>query len=256
MTINALRGRATPQLDADSLPIGEANREITACPNCTRPLASGAGRCPGCGVHLLLGVQIAKAATFVLFGVAGGILLGALIAGAIFATRAAPVAVPAASTAPVVSLQPVASTAPGGPGGTAIPTASLSALRQSAELNARLMAGVAALEVVLIDDDFDTTAAARTLRLLASDLAIGTDVAPRIGRWSAAADLGARLKVLYLEASAAAREGLSASHSNAAAYRAAAERMVIVLGGIAALDAESRDIAELAGVVLPTVTAR
>lgn len=254
MTINALRGRAT-QLDTDSLPIGEANSEITACPNCTRPLASGSRRCSGCGVRLLLGVRVAKAATFALFGVAGGILLGATIAGVIFASRT-PVAAPAASTAPLVSPQPAASTQPVGPGGTAIPTASLSALRQTAELNARLMAGVAALEAVLVDDDFDTPAAARTLRLLASDLAIGTDVAPRIDRWSAAGGLGSRLKGLYLDASATAREGLSASLSNAAAYRAAAERMVVVLGGIAAFDAESRDLAEVAGVVLPAVTPR
>jgi hypothetical protein len=255
MTINVLRGRAARNVESvESLPIGDVDTSITSCPKCSRPLATGSRRCPGCGARLLLGVQVARAAVFMLVGIAGGVMTGGVLAAVLFTAQAGPQTVPTASAAPIASIAPVPAASSVAPAPRpAIPTASLSALRQTAELNGRLMAGVAALDAVLADDTFDTVAAARTLRLLAADLAIGLDVAPRIDRWSRAGGLGTRVRALYASASEAAREGLKASLANERAYRDASMRMVNLLAGIAPLDAESRELARVAGITLPAV---
>jgi hypothetical protein len=256
MTINVLRGRAARNaVPVDTLPIGDLDTNISNCPKCSRPLATGSRRCPGCGSRLLLNVQLARAAVFVLVGIAGGILTGVVIAAVTFSGQARPLPVPAAPAVPIASpvAVPAASTRPGTVPGAAIPIGALSALRQTAELNGRLMVGVAALEAVLAEESIDTVAARRTLRLLAADLAIGLDVAPRIDRWSQAGDLGARTRSLYLAASDAARQGLKASLSNQLAYTNAATEMVRLLGGLGPLDAESRELADVAGITLPAV---
>lgn len=263
MTINVLRGRAARNSGTadpvESLPIGEVDSAITSCPNCARPLAVGARRCPGCGSRLLLGVQLARATVFVMVGIAGGLLAGGVLASVIYSSGVVttPAPVPVASTAPIASgaplPQPSAKPAPSSAPAQSIPTASLSALRQMAALNARLLAGAALLQTEVDSNAFDAPSAARILRVLASDLAIGIDTAPRIDRWHEAGDLGARLRALYADASTAARSGLGASLSNEAAYRAASERMIAVLGGITSLADESRVLADRAGISLPTV---
>ena len=54
----------------------------------------------------------------------------------------------------------------------------------------------------------------------------------------------------YLAVQATAAEGLSASIRNDTAYRAAAEKMIALLGGLDAVDAQLRDVAGGAGVSL------
>jgi hypothetical protein len=61
----------------ESLAIGEINQTVFDCPNCSRPLALGARRCPGCGTHLVLGVPLVKASVLGGVGLAIGIAHGA-----------------------------------------------------------------------------------------------------------------------------------------------------------------------------------
>ena len=61
------RGRGTPT--ASSLPIGELDANIFACPACSRPLGTGTRRCPGCATRLIAGVKASRAVVFV--GVGG-----------------------------------------------------------------------------------------------------------------------------------------------------------------------------------------
>src|SRR4029453_5165008 len=66
---------------AEKISIGEIEPTIFSCPSCQRPLAIGAHRCPGCGTHLMLGVQGGKASVFVVAGLALGLALGGAFAG-------------------------------------------------------------------------------------------------------------------------------------------------------------------------------
>src|SRR5712671_1260637 len=87
-----------------TMAIGELDQTIFECPSCSRPLALGARRCPGCGTRLIAGVTLGKASSFVAVGLAIGLLAGTG-GGIVFGFSHAPVPAPAAAV--------------GGPGSTA-----------------------------------------------------------------------------------------------------------------------------------------
>lgn len=255
MTINVLRGRAAraPEAAAEPLPIGDEDGQIFACPTCGRPLATGASRCPGCGTHLLLGVQIRRAALFIVAGVAAGLLVGIALA-IVIAIASRPAAVlPGTGTNAVPDAPPAPTAAPIVDPAPAIPAMSLAAFSQSANVNVRLGGSVSALQAQLAASEFDTIAVATTIRAIAADAAMGSDLAPRLAAWSDARDLAATLRGFYADVRATARRGLAASLTNAEAYRIAAAEMIVALGGLGAIDARTQDLAASAGMSVPKV---
>lgn len=267
MTINVLRGRRAAVPDPApaapvALPIGDDDSDIFSCPSCARPLATGARRCPGCGTRLLMGVQAARASVFVALGLAVGLMIGAVVGVvAVTPTPADPAqtgasavpAVPGASglaAASAPAIPPAATSAPANP---AVPPAARTALTQTATMNARLVTGLPTLEAALAAPTLDTGAVAGVLRSMTADAAFAKDVAAKLRGWPAAASVGAALGTFYEDIRATALDGLAASLGNEAAYRAAAQRMVGILYGLAPLDAASRDIAREAGLTLPAV---
>ncbi|HEU0237481.1 MAG TPA: hypothetical protein VFR14_13665 [Candidatus Limnocylindrales bacterium] len=265
MTINVLRGRGgarrgTQEALPEPLPIGD-DSDIFNCPACARPLAVGARRCPGCGTRLLLGVQVRRAVVFVAGGIAGGLLvasafvlvslnLGLAAVRPEALAPAQPVASAIAEPAPVASVAPLPSAAPVVP---AIPPASVSALARTAEMNVRIAAGIPVLQAALAEATVDTGVVAEVLRSMTADAAYAAGAADRLGRWDDAAYVSAGLSALYADIRATARDGLAKSLGSEPAYRAAAERMLVVLAGLAPLDAASRDLAGVAGIELPVV---
>lgn len=266
MTINVLRGRVGDERDADSepvsapvgMPIGEADAEIFNCPVCTRPLARGVRRCPGCKTRLVLAIPLGRAALFTVVGfLVGALAGGGLVVGATAASRSGdggdpsrpggvpPVASP--STIPVTpSHSPATSPAPSG-----VPSAALAALGQSVTMNGRLLAGGATLRAALADSTFDTALVVRTLRSLNADAAWAADATKRLETWTEGRPLAADLGAFYASVRETAREALQASMSNAESYRRSAGTMAEVLDAIPELDAASRALAGRAGINLP-----
>jgi len=248
-----------PELPA-ALPIGEEDAAIFNCPACARPLATGARRCPGCGIHLVLGVPVKRASVFVAVGTSFGILLGAGFTGAML-TRAQALAAsaaaipPTSASAPSVAPSTSASASPAEtPVPPAVPAAARAALIQSATLHGRLRTGVSTLEAALAAPRFDTAEVAQALRSLASTSALGVDMAGRLSEWPDAATLATDLESFYDQVRAVARSGLAASLRNEPAYRAAATDMVTLAGGLPALDDETRRFAASAGIEMPPST--
>ena len=79
MTVNVARRRAaaiaTPSTEAPTA-IGEFEPTTFACPACTRPLAIGARRCPGCGTRFIMRVELRRASLFIGFGLLTGLMVG------------------------------------------------------------------------------------------------------------------------------------------------------------------------------------
>ena len=266
MTINVLRGRGgarrgTREALPEPLPIGDDDSDIFNCPSCARPLAVGARRCPGCRTRLLLGVQVKRAAVFVAGGIAAGlafasafVVLSVNVGLASVELREGAPAQPAASAiaepAPAASVAPVVSAAPVAP---AIPPASVSALARTAEMNARIAAGIPILQAALAEPSVDTAVVAEVFRAMTADAAYAAGAAERLGGWDDAAYVSTGLSALYGDVRATAREGLAKSLGSEPAYRTSAEKMLAVLAGLAPLDAASRDLAEVAGIDLPLV---
>jgi hypothetical protein len=139
----------------------------------------------------------------------------------------------------------------------AIPAAAVSALSQSALVDQRLAADGAALAASLSARSPSTAEIARSLRALASNAAFGDRIAPDIGTWSVGSPLSSGLVELYADVGRTAREGLSASLNNRAAYVAAGRAMLAVLADLPELDAAARVLAgsidlELVPLDLPT----
>jgi hypothetical protein len=262
MTTNVLRGRRAArgrrhEAEPAPLPIGGEDSEIFNCPTCSRPLAAGARRCPGCRTRLLLGVPLKRAGVFVAAGIAlGMVLTTAFVAVSIGLGRpadaaAGPTPLPAATAgAPAVSPPPVATVGPPLP---AIPTAAVAALERTAQMNARLAAHIPALTAALAEPSLDTFDVASILRSMTADAAYAAGAAERLGTWDDAADVSAGLGSVYAQMRATALEALSKSLASENAYRTAATRMLVVLAGLAPLDAASRDLAAEAGIELPAV---
>jgi len=93
---------------------------------------------------------------------------------------------------------------------------------------------------------------ALTLRGISSDALLGTDLANRMIGWTEASALRADLTAFYATVEDSAHDGLAASITNRPAYQTAAARMLVVLGGIAAVDAETQRFAASVGLDLPS----
>jgi hypothetical protein len=251
MALNVLRGRSGDQAAVDDvMEIGAADVEVVSCPRCNRPIASNAGRCPGCGTHFLLGVPVRRASVFIAVGAVVGLLFGGTTVGAAMtlqSTAGPTVLDPTASVAPVASRAPAASAAPA----VVAPAAALSALRQAVAIDARLASGVDALRSSLAAQPFESFAVASTLRALAADAAVGADAANRLRPWADASAAQAQLAALYDDVRAVARDALTAALANTDAYRASANRMLQVLAQVTVADATARALAASAGLSLP-----
>ena len=262
MTVDALRGksaRSAGRGESDALPIGEADANIFDCPSCGRPLATGTSRCPGCSTRLLAGVKATKAGGFIATGVVIGALVGGGIMGAV-AILAQPAAVAVVGTPTVVtpSAAPAASAAapstPAPVAGPAVPATAVSALRQSALLNQRLIADAGRLSAALALAEPSSVEIARALRTLAADALFGDRIAPDVADWANAAAVSTGLVDFYATIGGTAREGLSNSLNNTAAYVAAGQDMLAVMTGLPALDAAARAVATPAGIELAPLT--
>jgi hypothetical protein len=236
--------------------IGEADANIVACPACARPLDAGASKCPSCGTRMIAGVRAGRALGFVASGLLVGLIVGTSVTGAVaIATR--PVVdsgtptTPAASTAPGASVAPVASAVPVGV--PTIPTAAVSAIRQSSVLNQRLADDAARLATALAARPISTAELAKVLRSLSASAQQGERLAPQVARWSSAAGLSVTLQTMYAEVGTTARDGLAASLRNDAAYRDASRRMLTVLAVLGAVETETRPLAAEAGLDLPAL---
>ena len=281
MTVDAARRprRRTPAAKADpepmlvppaSIAIGEIDQTIFECPSCSRPLALGARRCPGCGTHLVRGVTLSKASGFVAVGLAVGLLTGfggAVVLGLSHAPVAPAVRANASagpvtganrgangSAGPTATAQTATSTTPTPTAPTRIPPVTGSALTQVVGTNGRLAADRAALKAALGAASFDPSEVAQILRTISAESVFGKQVAGRLAGWSGSSAVGEELATFYGSVHDAAAEGLVASVRNAAAYRSAANAMVRLLDDLPAIDGAVRAVAASAGLDLPVAT--
>ena len=261
MAINALLG-SSGTYDAystySSMPIGEEDRNIFNCPVCSRPLATGVRRCPGCRTRLLIGVPMARASVFASFGLLVGLGMGAVLgatalggggkAGAPGPT--APVIGVLPSDAPSASIPPSPTVRPSVP---AVPGTARAAMGQVGTLADRLAKAGDDLRFALDQPELDGVEVAETLRTMNSTAAFGVDVAHRLATWNAAERLADDLESFYEEIRRTARAGLSASVRNESAYRASATEMLVVLDKLAPLLDEARSLALTIDVDLPRI---
>lgn len=270
MTVNAVRRArrrpASPDSDSmgppsESLAIGEIDQTVFDCPRCTRPLAMGTHRCPGCRTRLLAGVPLTKASGFVATGLALGLAFGAAGGAAFGLTRALPAAAPtpivAASAAPIAGGQPgstarpLSSLAPGSGGTSGMPSISSSALVQAASVNDRLHAAEASLRSALATSRFDASDVAQILRTISADTVYGQQLAGKIAAWSGSAAVGGNIGLAYNGIHDTAVEALVQSVTNATAYKQSASAMIRLLAGLSAVDAQIAAVATANGVALP-----
>ena len=127
----------------------------------------------------------------------------------------------------------------------------MSALKLTVAVDDRLVASAAMLRPGAPGAS-DPVAIAAILRSIAADSAWGLDVVGRLGEWPAAAGLQAQLRDHYTAIAAAARDGLGATITSAAAYRAAAKRMLTLADQLPALRAASVELATANGITLPS----
>jgi len=276
MTVNAARrtrrraGAPPPTplpAPVESLAIGEINQTVFDCPKCARPLAMGARRCPRCGTRLVLGVPMAKASVIASFGLAVGLVLGA-VGGMVFGmTRLSGIALPgpaavAPSAAPAGALTnptvapTTATPAPPSPSAgnvqTEMPSLTRSALAQAITVNDRLTAAAATLKTALAAKSFDASEVAQILRTISADSVYGEQLAGRVSSWSGSATLGDDLATAYGSIHDVAAEGLVASVQDVPAYRQTGRAMLTLLAGLGAIDAQVRVVAEANEVVIPS----
>ncbi|HKG57406.1 MAG TPA: hypothetical protein VKA85_09165 [Candidatus Limnocylindrales bacterium] len=236
------------------LVIGEPDKNIFNCPNCTRPLSVGASRCPGCRTRLILATPARKATIFILVGAIAGLVMAWGVSAAFAVTSAAVTPGPESSVLPsspaAATSVPVAAT----PFIPAIPPTSRSALSQAGALNVRLSDGARLLQTALGERDLDSAAVADILRSLAADASFGEGLATRLAAWPQGAAVAHDLGLLYASVRGTAVDGLNNSINNDPAYRDAAQKMLGVLGGMTPLDGRMRTLAGIANVVLPPAT--
>ncbi len=240
---------------APSLPIGEIDARIFACPACTRPLDSGTSRCPGCATRLIAGVKASRAFAFVGVGGIGGVVLGAGLVAIVSLVGARP-AMTGVLPAPAVvtpSQAPIPS-APAPVVEAGIPSSALSALRQSTLLNQRVLDDAARLTAALATAKPSGSQIAPILRSMASTATFGQRLAPTVGDWDRAAAVSANLVAFYAAIARTADEGLSSSLWSTQTYVAAGERMLEIVAGLDGLDTASREVAASADLQLPPLT--
>lgn len=236
--------------------IGETDAKVFICPRCARPLSDGTSRCPGCGVRLVMGVMLHRAAGILVLGA----VLGALGGGAVTAVAispqsqaSSPAAVVTPSIAPTASSSSVPPSQPGVLPGASVPQAAISALNGTAVVNGRIALDAATLSAALAAKDGSTIDIARALRSLAADAALGNDVAARLASWHDAATAETELEAFYRTMGDTARDALQAPFSDTSGYRAEAARMLRLLAGLGGVDATSRTLASSIDLELPPV---
>jgi hypothetical protein len=242
---------------APSLPIGEIDANIVACPACSRPLDSGTRRCPGCATRLIAGVKATRAIGFIFVGGLAGTVLGGGLVAAISFLGTRPVEAVVAPAPAVVrpSQAPIASApAPAPAVDPGIPTSALSALRQSTLLNQRVLDDAARLTAALATTTPSSSEIAPILRSMASTAMFGQRLAPTVGGWAQAEKVSTDLVAFYAAIIETADQGLSSSLSSDRTYVAAGERMLKFMAGLDALDAASRTLAAAADLELPPLT--
>jgi hypothetical protein len=248
---------------SESLAIGEIDQTVFACPACARPLALGARHCPGCGTHLILGVQAKRASIFVVGGLAAGVVLAGMLGAAGSAidkaardatAAAAAAAVPSGFT-PVASVSPSptadpAPTTPGTGTDSSVPGLTRSALAQAAAVDDRLAASSTALTAALSAPKFDTYGLSQILRATSAEAVLGLQLSSYVGTWPRGHALSGEMTSFYTTVQQTAAEGLSASIRNEKAYRTAGLKMLDLLRGLDLVDGHVRDLAADAGVVI------
>ncbi|MGH2477274.1 MAG: hypothetical protein ACRDIL_18595 [Candidatus Limnocylindrales bacterium] len=254
MTIEASGGKASRfgrrSAATVGLPIGEADANIFNCPACARPLAVRTSRCPGCATRLVAGVRATKAAGFVIVGLLAGLMVGggsvavvtAVTRPATITVDAPPIVTPSQAVLP--TSRPVPPVDPG------IPTAALTALRQSTVVNQRLLADADKLAAALAASPAGKDIAP-ILRSLAANAGFGDGLAPSIAAWDDGLAVSQGLVTFYAAIGGVAQNGLAASLSNTRAYVDAGKRMMAVIDGMTDLDAASRVLAASADLELP-----
>ena len=250
------QGRPQRQHDAASLPIGEVDANIFACPACSRPLGTGTRRCPSCGTGLVAGVRLSRVAVFVGVGLFSGMIASAGLMAVLSRGPARPADVAIAPPAPIVQASQVPIVPDPGPVTVAgIPTGAVSALRQSTFLNQRVLSDAGRLEAVLAESRPSGGEIAPILRSLASSAAFGARLAPTVGEWDKGTAVSQDLVVFYAEIAGTANEGLSASLADSRSFIASAHRMLRILAGLDGIDAASRTLAGSADIELPPLEA-
>ena len=257
MTTNAMHDSKSTDgksREAKGLAIGETDANVFNCPSCARPLSEGTNKCPGCGVHLVMGVRLKRAGAILALGMALGILIGGVTTAAAITVSLAD---PATAVKPVASAAPSAAVASVAPSFAAVdpvaPATAISALSGTAVVNGRITVDAATLTATLARTDASTIEIARALRSLAADAALGIDLAGRLGTWTDAKLVQAGLNDFYQAMADAAHGGLRASLADAAAYRKAGADMIVVLATLSDIDSRSRALAGANGLELPPV---
>jgi len=270
MTVNAVRRsrRRTPQTQSEpivapteSISIGEINQTVFDCPTCSRPLALGVRRCPGCGTRLVFGVALRKATLLGSLGLAVGLAAGSAIgfglgfsranaAAPVLTAAASPSHGPTASSAPTPSstptTAPTVTPAPADP----MPALTRSSLQQAIGVNDRLRTNAQALRAALSARTFDPSAVAAILRTMSADTVFGQQLVASLADWPSSAAVAEHLDALYGRVHDAATNGLNASVRDAAAYRAAAGAVLKILAGLPAASAEANALATTVGLDL------
>jgi hypothetical protein len=267
MTVNAARrtrrrGAAQdpePVLHApvDTLQIGEINQTVFDCPTCSRPLALGARRCPGCRTRLVMGVPLRKASVLTATGLAMGLILGA-VGGAVFAAThltaspgqgavsaagsAAPVGVGGSSPTPAASVH-LATPSIATPAPDSMPSLTRSALTQAITVDDRLAAARSSLEAALAATPFSASDVAQILRSVSADAVYAGQLAERISTWPDSAAIGQDLGAAYGAIHDSAAATLVASVRNEASYRAGARAMIVLIAALSTVDSRARDLA-------------
>jgi hypothetical protein len=256
MTIDAMPGQperpTEPALDA--FPIGATDSNIFLCPRCTRPLAVGVSKCPGCRTRLVAGVPLLKASGFIGMGLAIGIAVGVGMLGALALLAGPTAATVQPPTAAVPSLAPGQTAAPV-PVDPSVPRVATSALRQSALVNQRLLADADRLRRRMASTGSGAAEIAPLLRSLAWTSGFAGGVASDVAAWDDGLSVAKSLASFYASIGRVADQGLSASITNKAAYRDAGRRMLLVLDRLKDLDKASRALAATANVELPPLIA-
>jgi hypothetical protein len=252
----------------EQLAIGELDQTLFDCPQCRRPLALGAHRCPGCGSLLIRSVLARKAALFVacgvliggLVGLGGGVVLGgglaAGAAGAVGATGShepsAPASAAPSSSVPAPSAVPATAPPASQPPVNALPFAVRSAFGQILAMNAdRLAVAETDLRAALAAPTFDASGVASTLRMVSAQSLFGSQLAAQVAGWPGAGGLGGQLATYYATLHDTATGALDNSVRNTKAYEKAAKTMVALLAGRSAVDDAVRAAAAAAGVTFP-----
>jgi hypothetical protein len=250
------QGRQGRPRDAASLPIGEVDANIFACPACSRPLGSGTRRCPSCGTGLIAGVRASRVMVFVGIGLFSGMIASAGLMAVLSRGTARPADAVIAPPAPIVQASQVPVVPDPAPAAvTGIPSNAVSALRQSTFLNQRVISDAARLTAVLAEPRPSGSEIAPILRSLASSAAFGARLAPTVGEWDKGAAVSQDLTIFYADIAGTANEGLSASLADSRSFVATARQMLKILAGLDGIDAASRTLAGSADIELPPLEA-